>query len=252
MHDEFLKRYRRAPRPEFADRLYERIAGPMHTQSPRRAGRLAWLTGATMLASLGFALLLFPPARVFADGIWHQIGAYVLMQTPPDPADKAQMKQEEIKAAAAGQPLPDDATKQAALSAPAPTKVPAASTAAEASQQAGFAVLAPSYVPAGYAQDDGYRVAHESEGVTVMTVLVGTEHNGLKLLEFKLADGHAPVPLYWPDAQALTVRGQPAFMMPGETGSTLSLVWEENGITITLIGEGLTQAEFIKVAEGLR
>jgi len=256
MNDDFLNRYRRAPRPEFAARLYERIAAPMNTQPQRRPARLAGLTAATLLASVSFALLVFPPARAFADGIWHQIGAYVLVQTPPDPNDKPKQKQDDVKAAganAAGTLAAPDATKVAAASTNPPNqpKKTSAATAAEASQQAGFTVLVPGFMPDGYVQGDGWMVAHESEGVSVMTVFLGGGHNGIKLVEFKLAEGHALVPLYWPNAQAVTVRGLPAFLLADETGAGQSLVWEENGITFSLIGEGLTQAEFVQVAEGL-
>jgi hypothetical protein len=253
MNDDFLNRYRRAPRPEFAARLYERMAGPMTTQPKRPAGRMAWLTAATMLASVSFAMLLFPPARAFADGIWHQIGAYVLVQTPPDPNGKVKQKQEDVKAAAAGTMAPADATKVAAANKNSPNQPekPSAATAAEAGQLAGFSVLAPSYLADGYVPGAGWMVAHESEGVSVMTFFQGAGHHAMKLVEFKLAAGHAPVPLYWPNAQAVTVRGLPAYMLADETGSGQSLIWEENGITISLMGEGLTQAEFIQVAEGM-
>ena len=253
MNDEFLKRYRRAPRPEFADRLYERIASPMHTQPPRRAGRLAWLTGAAMLASLCFALLLFPTARAFADGIWHQIGAYVFVQSGPEPSDRRTQKQNDMKAAAAaataGKPAPADATKQAALSAPAPVKA-AEVSAAEASQQAGFTVLAPSYVPAGYVPNPGFVVDTQPEGVSVMTAYVGADnHGGIKLIEFKLAAGHDPISYAWPDARDVTVRGQPGLLLLGDTQS---LIWEENGITFSLVGESLSQDELMKIADGLK
>ena len=146
MKDDFLNRYRRAPRPEFAARLYERIAGPMNTQPKRAAGRLAWLTAGTLLASVSIAMLLFPPARAFADGIWHQVGAYVLVQTPPDPTDKLKQKQDDVKGTgtnAAANVASADATKSAVMSTNPPDRPdkPAAATAAEASQQAGFSVL---------------------------------------------------------------------------------------------------------------
>jgi len=251
MNDDFLNRHRRAPRPQFAARLYERIAEPMQTSNqhpaapgPRRAGR--WLATSTLLAGALFAVVLFPPARAFADGVIHQIGGYVFVQSPPEPKDKIDPKQNDVKN---GGPAADDATKQAGISAP-PADKPAEVTKAEASQQAGFSVLSPSYLPAGLPAEASFMVDSQDEGVSVMTAFVDhDQHLGIKLVEFKLAAGHAPLPLYWPEAVDVTVRGQPGLWLPG---GTASLIWEENGITLSLIGDNLSQAELMKVAEGLR
>jgi hypothetical protein len=251
MNDDFLKQHRRAPRPEFAARLYERISGTtMDTQPQHGRRRTGWLAATTLLAGACFALLLFPPARAFADSIWHQIGAYVFVQGAPDPNAKlSQQQADDLKKAGSPAVAAADATKQAVATAAQPNK-PAAASAAEASQQAGFSVLAPSYVPAGYQPSGGYAVDRESEGVSVMTALIGPDpHNGLKLIEFKLAAGHAPLPLYGPEAQDVTVRGQPGWLLPGEANT---LVWEENGITYSLVAEGPSLAELMRVAEGLR
>ena len=259
MNDDFLNRYRRAPRPEFAARLYERIAIPMLNQPKRAAGRRAWLTASTLLAGVCGVMLLFPPARAFADGIWHQIGGYVFVQSAPEPiitkgAQPAaeQANADATKAAlikAQGQATPAEGNKPAAISAAEANK-PAPISAAEASRQVGFTVLVPSYVPAGYEAGPGFVVDNRTEGQTAMGIYIGADHhNAIKLVEFKLAAGQAPLTYYWPDAKDVTVRGLPGLLRPGETQT---LVWEEKGITISLLGEGPGLDELMKMAEGLR
>lgn len=69
MNDEFLLRYRRTPRPEFADALYERISSQ---PEPRFAGKLTFRN-----VVMGFALMLFMAACAYivvAEKRWNKVG----------------------------------------------------------------------------------------------------------------------------------------------------------------------------------
>jgi hypothetical protein len=242
MNDDFLNQHRRAPRPEFAARLYERIAEPMNPSSqppavPCRLRAGKWLATTTLLAGALFAVLLFPPARAFADGVWHQIqvGGYIFVHSATDPnmiktqADAAKIEAAKTEAAQAD-------SKAAELS------------TAQASAQAGFAVLTPSYLPAGYVAEGGWRVSLERNGVAVVDLFGVGAGRQIKMVQFKLAPGQSPSTYPAADAVNVIVRGHAGLWLPD---SNQTLVWEENGITYSLSGDGTSLAEMTKVAEGM-
>src|SRR5258707_7014320 len=84
MNDDFLTRFRKAPRPEFAASLYQRISKPMQTQTKPGTLRFAALT-LSLLAVLTATLLLSPSARAFAQSLLHQIGGYAVSSRIPQP-----------------------------------------------------------------------------------------------------------------------------------------------------------------------
>lgn len=89
--DDFLLRQRRAPRPEFASKLYKRISKPMNTTMPyptagffpRPAAMWASLTALALIALLVFS----PTAQHLASQLLAELGRLLLpqMEVPPEP-----------------------------------------------------------------------------------------------------------------------------------------------------------------------
>src|SRR5258706_5956713 len=90
MNDDFLNKFRKAPRPEFAASLYQRISKPMQTQTKPRTLRFAALT-LSLLAVLTATLFLSPSARAFAQSLLRQIGGYAFNQGVPKPLDASKV-----------------------------------------------------------------------------------------------------------------------------------------------------------------
>src|SRR5262249_17357090 len=82
MNDDFLNKFRKEPRPEFATALYERIHKRMQIHTKTWTMRVAALT-LSLPALLMMTLLLSPSARAFAQGLLHQIGGYDFTQGAP-------------------------------------------------------------------------------------------------------------------------------------------------------------------------
>src|SRR5260221_4291525 len=90
MNDDFLNKFRKAPRPEFAASLYQRISKPMQTQTKPGTLRFAALT-LSLLAVLTATLFLSPSARAFAQSLLHQIGGYAFTSGIPQPLDASRV-----------------------------------------------------------------------------------------------------------------------------------------------------------------
>jgi hypothetical protein len=63
MNDDFFTRFRKPPRPEFAEALYKRISQPMNTKNAQLRSRLLTVSASTMLLAM---VLLFTNPRVQA------------------------------------------------------------------------------------------------------------------------------------------------------------------------------------------
>ncbi len=235
MNDDFLNKFRKAPRPEFAASLYQRISKPMQIQTKHTTLRFAALT-LSLLAVLTATLLLSPSARAFADSILQQfgVGGYTFVQGTSQPT----VSPEELATARAfGKPM-----------------IRPANDAATASQLAGFTVLAPSYLPDGYTADNQpgeWTVSEEINGMTARITYhnqAGDDH--LMISEQMYRPEEPNTVLNRPEIQDLTVRGQAGAWMPTGGGKNL-LAWEENGITYMIISNTLPKDEVLKVAESL-
>jgi hypothetical protein len=257
MNDDFLNRFRRPPPPRFADRLYERIASPMLTQTPHaaerraaapRAVRGAWLAALGTVAICLSALLLFPSARAFAGGIIQHIGGYGFTQ---DPSQVAPVNKTSAERPA--QSLPGIVKTHDSVYMQANGKVPGAPDAAGASRLAGFTVLAPSYLPAGYRSMSDWLVTQQGNGqVASQGFRDGTNHFFV-VNEWNAASSAEQD---YPRTAIVNVRinGQPGVWLPDTSGGEArknALVWEQNGITCSLVTDSLGLDELTKVANGL-
>ncbi len=240
MNDDFLNKFRKEPQPEFASALYQRINKSMQTKSKHPALRFAALT-LSVLAVLTITLLFSPSARAFADSIVRQVGGYVFVQGN-QPID--------LK----GSSGPIRVVKTlGSVSIETIGKVPTTNNPAEASQQAGFTALAPSYLPDGYTAMSGWMVTSQGSSQVVTNAYRDRTNHFLIINQWKISNGASQT--YAKDQIVdVTVRGQAGVWLPDTTSGPAqknALVWEENGITYSLITDSLPLDQMLKVAESL-
>jgi hypothetical protein len=201
-------------------------------------------------------LLVSPAARAFADDQFRQIGALIFRHVDADPASSN---------ATATQPQPT-------VPAPGDTDPPQNTTLLEdASRLSGFAVLAPAYLPEGYQVDNVWSIDRQESGIYVVSSFRnGAKNQFLLLNQIQYVPGARFGQSYGDNEQLsdISVRGQEGVWISGrlmtdptdhtvdlQTEPTLHatnwLVWQEGSITYALFGNGLSQAEMIKIAESL-
>jgi hypothetical protein len=254
MNDDFLYKFHKAPRREFAAKLYERISKPMKTTSRIKPIRSAAMA-VVLLLVIGATLYFAPATRALADSIIHQFGAFLFVQAPPEP--KPLQNEMAAKQPSDGQEKKDPLLDQAEQSkeqskAGARATVGYARDASAASQLSGFTVLAPSYLPDGYqieSASEAWTVLHESNEVRT-SVSYGNQDESSFLTIEQLK--HQPGESKQVESLEITdviVRGQPGIWVPDHQKNLL--VWEENGITYLVISNTLPLEEVLNVAESL-
>ncbi len=197
MDEKRLLAMRRAPRPEFARELHERLRrqGPARAAAPAvGTRRLGWaLAGglAVAVAVLGFTV---PAVRVSAQAFLDLFRVRNFAAVPVDPARLERLKQQNLDPASlltGGRPE--------VLEQPAPPRQ--VGSVAEAAALAGFAVRVPS-APAGWAADTISVV-----GGGAMRFAVDGDRLRRLLETLELRDLPVPAGL---DGQPITVRTSPA------------------------------------------
>jgi Domain of unknown function (DUF4367) len=241
MNDDFLKELHEEPRPAFATALYQRINKPMQAKSKPMTLRFTTLT-LSLLAVLAVTLFFSPTLRAQADTILGQFSAYIFVQATP----------------AAVPPKAADAKKLEVQSAPSREGAyQFAPDAAGASQLAGFTVITPAYIPEGLTPstiDDvtgGWRITSKWGGEAALVNFDnGAENTFLVIEELKIGQDQ-PMTVERPEIVAVTVRGLPGAWVPDGTDGKSALVWDENGVTYSVISNKLPLEELQKVAESL-
>jgi len=265
MNDDFLYKFRKPPRREFAAALYQRISNGdsthMKTSFRTRALRTVALAF-SMVAVITAVLFLSPSTRAFADSIIRQFGGYVFVQAPtpqPDSFEKdmtekgAQARPEQN---AALQAEKERRIKNQQETNNETTTAPVAPDAAAASRMAGFTILSAAYVPDGYtavAKNEipgGWSINHENGGVDARTNYYNLATRGFIVIEEGKYDQSQPMTINRPQVTDVTVRGQSGAWMP-DNGGKSTLAWDENGITYLVVGNALTLDEAQKIAESL-
>jgi hypothetical protein len=237
MNDDFLTKFRKAPRPEFAASLYQRISKPMNTQTKPQPLRFVALT-LSLLAVLIAALLFSPSVRAFAQGFIRQVGGYVFTQEGSIDQNTKTPKDIQI-----------DQT-QDSVSIRASKNIPSATDPAEASQLAGFTVLAPTYLPDGYTSMSGWLVTHEGNS-KVVTNGYNSGSNFFAINQAKFGAGASEQTFHRDQIIDVTVRGQSGVWLPAPADGKKALVWEENGISYSIISNSLSLDEMLKIAASL-
>jgi hypothetical protein len=264
MNDDFLYKYRKPPRREFSAALYQRISKPMQTPTRKPILRSIALT-LSMVAMITAILFFSPTTRALADTLIRQIGGYIFVQGRPsesDIANKMKLAEQELAARADKkaitqadkQQLNEQAKK--AEQARNETAGLFARDAAAASQLAGFSVLAPAYVPAGYTLGSiknisgGWAVFQQDGGMAAsVSYMIPNTKSFLTIEQLKVQPGQSRT-YTRPEIVDTTVHGLPGVWMP-EDGGKNALVWEENGVTYSVVANSLSINEILRVAESL-
>lgn len=239
MNEDFLNKLRKEPQAEFVAALYQRINEPMQIQTKTRTVRLAALA-LCMPALLILTLLLSPSARAFAQGLLHQVGGFVFTQgTPrPDPGK-------------APSPIQIVRTFNS-VSIETTRFVPQARDVSEASRMAGFEVLHPTYLPDGFSAMSNWFVVSQGHGKEVTNGYRDSANNFVVLNQWKYGPGDSRQTYAREQIIDVTVRGQPGVWLPAPASpGKNALVWEESGITYSLLTDSLSLDEMLKVAESL-
>jgi hypothetical protein len=257
MNDDFLYRFHKAPRSEFAASLYERIAKPMKVTSRTQSFRATALAF-SMVMLIGAALALSPATRALADSIIRQFGSLIFVQATPEPKPILDQTagQQAVDSVEKKDPMQDQADSSKKQLADEGATSGYAQDVVHASQLTGFPVLAPSYLPEGYgietsANTSGaWTVIHQNGGVRASITYQGqAEDSFLTIEEFKeLTDQSKTVES--PEIVDVTVRGLPGAWLPDARRKNI-LIWEENGLTYLVISNTLSLDEILKVAESL-
>lgn len=242
MNDDFLTKFRKEPRPEFAAALYQRINKPVQIQSKLPALRLAALS-LSVLAILATIVFLSPSALAFAGGIIRQVGGYVFTQGLPNPDPNRAPSPIQIVRG------PDSVSLETI------GYVPQAQDSGEASKMAGFAVLVPTYLPSGFSAMSGWFVTHRGNGTEVTNGYHSLADNFVVINQWKNDQGGPQQTYAREQIVDVTVRGQAGVWLPGAADGTLqkeALVWAEGDRTYSLISVTLPLDEMLKIAESLK
>ncbi len=258
MNDDFLYKFHKAPRREFAASLYERIAKPMKVTSRTQSFRAIALAF-SMVILIGAAVAFSPTTRALADSIIRQFGSLIFVQATPEPKPILDQTagQQAVGSVEKKDPMQDqaDSSKKQQLANEGATAAYARDEVA-ASQLTGFPVLAPSYLPDGYgietsANTSGvWTVIHQNGGVRASISYKGqAEDSFLTIEEFKEQTVQSKT-VESPKIVDVTVRSLPGVWLPDAPRKNI-LIWEENGLTYLVISHTLSLDEILKVAESL-
>ena len=266
MNDDFLTKFRKTPRPEFAASLYQRINKPMQTKTRPQIMRFATLALPLLILTMT-VFLLSPSARAFAQDLIRQVGGYLIMQGSADedtktswdsPACPPKSLPEACSSIDENTKTPKDIgierTKDSVVI--KTTKdIPVANGPAEASSLAGFTILAPTYLPEGYTSMTGWFVTSQDNEVVVTTAYKDKTNNFLAINQLKFSEG-APQQTFHRDSIVdVMVRGQGGVWLPNADPAAPdgknALLWEENGITYSIVSNALSLDQSLEVAESL-
>ncbi len=243
MNDDFLTRFRKPPRREFTEALYQRISKPMNAQIklPRFRSFALALAAFVLLA---LAALSVPTVRAYAEGVLHRVGGFAFQQGVPITNNSNRPS-----------PITLERTQNSIAIRVAPG-TPAAKDAAGAAALAGFSVYVPAYLPAGYTDMGDWYVTDEDNGKTVTHGYRDASNHFLSVNQLKQSAGQPPKTYTEEQLVNVTVNGLPAVWIPRQTsdgGGKKALVWEERGITYWLVtvDNSLSLDEMIKVADSL-
>ncbi len=244
--EKFFNQFQEAPRPELAAAVYTRITKPMNSHQKLFSLRNAALTFAAACILLVAALIAYPPTRVMALNWLRQVGVFTITTSQPDESQPTAVP-------------PDPAQKPLT-----------AASIPEASQLAGFQVLIPASLPDGYAAEGPFSIQPNGSGKVVVTLSADPVKGSYILMnQYRYGNGDSFVDSVTGQETVVDVevRGHAGVWIadrlvispldsasPGQAvpHATNWLEWDENGIVYTLISDGLTQADMLRLAEGLK
>lgn len=252
MKDDFLYKFQKSPRKEFAVNLYQRISKPMFTQPkafPRSRFAYAFTT---LVLSLTLTLVASPAARVFAAKFLTQIGVLNISDRPVG---------EPVLIAS---PSPEQAALANATATPIPSTLATMPQMDAAVFQAGFTPFLANDLPEGYAFDDvvaaeyldddqipygwGIFVTYRSENggyISLHTNLFDNRQHDLAMGGQKITD--------------VVIAGTPGIWIedfPSRVGTSTEkidmLLWENGEYVLSIQSNYLSLDEVLKLAESMK
>jgi hypothetical protein len=265
MDDKFLSNFQEAPRPEFAEALYQRLNAPSHQTLTRYQRikqymeshaifqkRLA--TGFSLALLILLVVLVFsPPARAYAQEIIARIGN-LLISDAPTYAEQFENKLQEGLL-----PTSDPDAEPEIIE----WQPPALLTVAEAASQAGFEIYDLVDIPAAYKLiSRGVMLANEDEGATRVSATWQSPGGPLVFSQTRVTGaGPHTLPVGEAPAEKVSVQGVAGIWIEGLRLSTYVennevaplyanlLIWEKDGFEFWLQSSAsLSQAEMLTIA----
>lgn len=246
MKDDFLYKFQKPPRKQFAADLYKRISQPMLNKSALHR-RLIYTFTALLIALIG-TLSISPAVRVMAADFLRQIGIFNYSERPAgDYVSVSPPSAEQLAAANA-------------TATPLPSQPEAGSSLEIAITRAGILPYLPAELPSGYELQDIVAADYIDD--------LGTEYGkgifakyassagGLIEIQTNVFDGREiDIPVGGLRITDTEVNGQPGVWVediPSINGPIDILSWEENGFYLSIQSNQLTLEEVLRLATSLK
>jgi hypothetical protein len=235
MNDDFLTRYRKSPRREFSEALYQRIHVPMNT---RRTPSLRRLTFAVALGMALIAAVAFSPsARAAVQSLVVEIGGMFLME-PDETASQAT-------------PLPESQV----------TIVPQETLPlAEAQAKLPYSISLPTWVPDGFTMGTSVRISYfPGAGPQVTMTYFGSDPT-VGNIDLTIYAQHITWLVETDDVQEVEVNGEPAALVIGgwdvdvnqwSSEASRMLNWMKGNEMYQLHSIGAPVEDLIRMAESI-
>jgi hypothetical protein len=251
-HDEFLRQFRKAPRREFAERLYVKLADERKQQMFAKLNpfvRRAALALAALVVVSGAMMALSPAARARALEWWERsVGGVTIIEMPDDP-------QPELVDQDAGTPMPSESV-----------------TLEEARQILPFKL--PTWLPEGFESYDGrYDAAidvmrwplDDAGTMTMINLRWESFNNGFPTVIMMRVDDYSAggqIVGEGSGVREVTFNGQTGAFFKGAwnadtgrfEGSDLSLMWIDGDLKYLLMGNhggGVSEQDLIDIAASM-
>jgi uncharacterized protein DUF4367 len=232
MNDDFLTRFRKAPRREFSEALYERIRTEMNTQKKFNVRRmtLALAMGIALIAAFAFS----PAARAAVNNLVHQIGG-VTFFSPDETHNQAPVLESQVTIVPEDR-LPLDQARE---------KVP-------------FDISLPNWVPDGFHMGSLVRISYFGDRYTPVEITWYGPDAIRGNIDLRVGQR-----VSWlvdtNDLQEVQVNGQPAGLTGGTwdadsgewTEALAILTWMKGDVMYQLSSPGLPAEDLIRMAESI-
>jgi hypothetical protein len=252
MKDDYLYKFQKSPRKEFAVNLYQRISKPMFTQ-PKAFLRSRFAYAFTILVlSLTLTLIASPAARVFAANYLSQIGVLNISDRPVG----------ELVFIAS--PSPEQAALANATATPIPPTLGTMSPMDAAVFQAGFIPFLSNDIPEGYTLDDVIAAEYLDDdqipyGMGIF-VTYRSENGGYISLHTNLFDNRQQdLAMGGQKITDVVIKGAPGIWIkdfPSQVGTSTEkidmLLWENGEYVLSIQSNHLSLDEVLKLAESLK
>lgn len=246
MKDDFLYKFQKPPRKEFAAALYKRISQPMLTK-PVTLRRLSFAL-VILLTALTLTLTFSPTARVLAANFLRQIGVLNISDRPAgDPV-------------LITSPSPEQAAQAQATATPITPPSETKSELEIAVAQAGFLPFLTNQLPQGYVLDDIVAAQYLDDqqvphGWGIFATYRTADGGYLSIHTNRFDGRQQDVPMGGRQITDVEVNGKPGvwiedFPSSGETIDTL--LWEVDGYVLAIQSNQLTLEQVLELAKALR